>query len=438
MNLIIALDQRYEGTPDGRIWTPGLFAHTFWRRYLDVFDHVRVVARVREVPAPVPGWVRADGQGVSFVPFTYYRGPWQYLKRRRRIRADLRGVVGLSDSVILRVGSHVAGCLERELFRTGHPYGVEVVNDPYDAFSPGAIVHPLSPVFRWWFPRELRRQCSRACAAAYVTEHALQRRYPASSMVFTTTYSSVEMPDVAYVASTGAVFSTYFSDVELTETAFVPVYRHGCSAKSFFRLVAVGSLEHLYKAPDVLLEAIRRCVRDGIDLELVWIGGGKHQMQIEAQAQALGLGTRVKFPGQLPAGEAVREEMDRADVFVLPSRQEGLPRAMIEAMARALPCIGSTVGGIPELLPAEDLVPPGDHAALAAKIREVVSSPNRLARMSVRNLAKAQEYRDESLLKRRIEFYRYVRKATEAWVAGANGIVFLPSVDDQPERTEVE
>ncbi len=120
----------------------------------------------------------------------------------------------------------------------------------------------------------------------------------------------------------------------------------------------------------------------------------------------------------MPAGEAVREEMDRADVFVMPSRQEGLPRATIEAMARALPCIGSTVGGIPELLATEDLVPPGDALALATKIREVVSDPERMARMSARNLAKAGEYRDEALRERRVAFYRHVRKMTERWIRG--------------------
>ena len=89
---------------------------------------------------------------------------------------------------------------------------------------------------------------------------------------------------------------------------------------------------------------------------------------------------------------------------------------MIEAMARALPCIGSTVGGIPELLPLEDLVPPGDAAALARKIREVVIDPGRMARMSTRNLEKAREYREDALRERRVAFYQNIRNQTETWV----------------------
>ena len=90
----------------------------------------------------------------------------------------------------------------------------------------------------------------------------------------------------------------------------------------------------------------------------------------------------MTFLGQLPAGEMVRAQLDKADLFILPSKTEGLPRALVEAMARALPCIGTTVGGIPELLPSEDLVPPGDVKALAETIEDVLRRPERLAKMS--------------------------------------------------------
>ena len=124
----------------------------------------------------------------------------------------------------------------------------------------------------------------------------------------------------------------------------------------------------------------------------------------------------MRFLGQLSAGEAVRALLDAADLFLLPSRTEGLPRAMIEAMARALPCIGSTVGGIPELLAPEDMVPPGDAGALARKIREVVTDPERMCLMSARNLEVAREYRDDLLRERRTAFYRHVRTQTEQWL----------------------
>jgi glycosyltransferase involved in cell wall biosynthesis len=84
-------------------------------------------------------------------------------------------------------------------------------------------------------------------------------------------------------------------------------------------------------------------------------------------------------------------------------------------MARAVPCIGSAVGGIPELLDASELVPSGDPAALAAKIQEVLSDPSRMEKMSRRNLAGAQEFVDSALTERRRRFYQHVRDYTQRW-----------------------
>src|SRR5436190_2034071 len=75
---------------------------------------------------------------------------------------------------------------------------VQVVTDPYDAFVPGAIQHPLRPVLRHLFTRALRAECARACAASYVTAHALQKRYPCPA--FMIGVSDVELGDGAFVA----------------------------------------------------------------------------------------------------------------------------------------------------------------------------------------------------------------------------------------------
>jgi len=88
---------------------------------------------------------------------------------------------------------------------------------------------------------------------------------------------------------------------------------------------------------------------------------------------------------------------------------------MLEAMARGLPCIGSTIGCMAELLDPEELVPPGEPAALAAKIRAVLSDSQRMASQSQRNLERAQEYHEEILGQRRGAFHRHVRDRTEDW-----------------------
>ena len=394
MKVIVALEHRFASTPDGAVWTESQFPSSFWKRYLEVFDQVLVVARIRKVPSVSPMWQRADGEGVSFAPVPHYIGPWQYLLKAQQVKRAARNAFGVNDAVIFRVSSQIAQCIEPVLRRSGYPYGVEVVADPYDVFAPGSVRHPLRPFFRWLSPRMLKSMCARACAAAYVTEYALQRRYPPAPNAYSTHYSSIELHDIA----------------------FVTVPRSPRQERVTFTLICVGTLGQLYKAQDVLIDAVSICIKEGLDLKLVLVGDGKHRDELEAQAKNLGLEERVCFRGWLTAGDAVRQELDRADLFVLPSHQEGLPRAMIEAMARGLPCIGSRVGGIPELLSSEDMVSADDVAALANKIREVVTDSRRMARMSARNLEKAKGYRENILRHRRNVFYRYLREKTELWL----------------------
>lgn len=394
MDVVVPLEHRFDRTPDGAVWTQVAFAHSFWTRYLAVFDGVRMVARVRDVPVPPADGRRVDGPGVSVAAVPYFVGPWQYLRRAGQVRRAAQNAVSPGDAVIMRVSSTLADCIEPRLRRTGHPFAVEVVTDPADMFAPGSVEHPLRRFFRWWFPRNLRRQCATAIAASYVTEHALQERYPPAR----------------------GRLSTPCSDVELPGAAFTEASRSRRGGVGAWTLITVGTLAQLYKAPDVLIDAVAASVREGLDLRLILVGDGMYRGRLEARATSLGIRDRVDFAGWLTAGAPVRARLDQADLFVLPSRQEGLPRALVEAMARALPCIGSAIGGIPELLSAEDLVPASDVAALARKIRDVVTDPERLARMSARNLETAGRYRDEVLHERRTAFYRHVRERTEEWL----------------------
>lgn len=395
--MTIALEQRFEQTPDGATWLRVGYPYAFWRRYLEVFSGVTVVARVKRVTRVGDGYSRVDGEEVTVHPVPDFHGPREYLQRYLTVNRAVRSALDERSAVIFRAPSLIAQCLEPAVRGIGQPYGMEIVGDPYAVFAPGVVHHPLRPFLRYWFTARLKRQCEGACAIAYVTESALQERYPAPGGAFTTHYSSIDIQRDAFVDRP-------------------PPAREACGE---FTAVTVASLMQLYKATDVLLEAQAASVRSGVPVRLVIVGDGVYRTQLEEQARVLGLARHVVFTGELPNGEAVRSQLDRADLFVLPSRTEGLPRAMIEAMARGLPCIGSDVGGIPELLPSDDLVPADDVRALADKIRTVVLDPERRAQMAQRNLEKAREYQESALAERRRAFYQAVRERTERWLTGA-------------------
>ncbi len=408
MRLIITCEHRFALGSDGSVWTRVACDYSFWERYLSAFDSVRVVARAK-LDQQIDSKYRAvTGPCVEFWPLPYYLGPEQFLLRRRAIRKSLFSAVGESDALLCRVGSPLADELLPSIWEAQRPYGLEVVGDPYEAMGPGTIRHPLRPLFRARSARSLRTQCSRAVAVAYVTRESLERRYPSPA-------HSVGISDVGQLDFTHSpkVFTTNYSSVYCDDADFVGHARQFQSREQP-RILFVGSLAQMYKGPDVLLKAVKLLLTE-INPTVVMVGDGKHRVELEQLAGRLGIADHVRFLGELPSGQAIRDQFDQATLFVMPSRTEGLPRAMIEAMTRALPCIGTRVGGIPELLDDRDLVDSEDVAGLADKIKQVVTNPARLSEMSRRNLHCAQEYRPEVLDKRRAEFYGFLRQATQRW-----------------------
>ncbi|GGL75095.1 hypothetical protein GCM10010840_11480 [Deinococcus aerolatus] len=404
MELVTVLEHRFERTPDGQIWTQTAFAYSDWLPYLTTFESVNVVARVEDIAAVGHDMKLSSGPNVCFTAVPYFVGPKQFLLKARIVRRAVHNALLKESAVLLRIPGILGAIAYSILKKTGRPYGVLVAGDPHEVFARGAVRHPLRPLFQWWFTREMQIQCQNAMAISYVTRSALQKRYPSR-----------------------AGFSTSFSDVKLSEDTFVDRPHTGwqglATAQRPCRMALVGSLEQMYKAPDVVIKALAICANYDLHLQLTIIGEGKHRPELEALTRELNVQDRVRFAGQLSSGEAVRHELDQADLFVLPSRTEGLPRAMIEAMARGLPCIGSTVGGIPELLPSEDLVPPGDVHALAQKLQEVVTSPTRLGAMSSRNLEAAHTYEDSAMTQQRTAFYQYIEEQTARWQAARHRVV---------------
>jgi glycosyltransferase involved in cell wall biosynthesis len=397
MKIVVIGEKLLRRDHNGRYWTDSALDATYYHQlYLRVFDQVKVVAKVEEAQ-PLREWRRVDDELVSVCPFPNFVGPRGFAHMLPSVLWTASRAVGPHDAVILRGGGVLSLSLESHLRAARHPFGLEVTGDPRDIFAPGSADHRLGWFFRWWFSHELTRLAASASAIAYVTAKRLQQGYPPNADAFVTHYSRVSLPDVAFASGP----------------------RHHGAVKSPYRLVAVGAMARPYKGHDVLIHALRHCIDRGVDLTLTLVGDGKHRAELESLAASLSVKDRVTFTGELAGPQAVRQVLAGSDLFVHPSKAEGLPRAVIEAMAQALPCVATVVGGTPELLPPEDLVEPGDASALAEKIRTVVCEPSRMDQMSRQNLLKARDYCDRELHPRRDAFYQHVRERTEEFLGHA-------------------
>lgn len=381
----VILEERFRRLPNGQLFSPGGFSNDIWARYVREFGRIVVIARVEDTDVADPSWAEITLPGVEFSPIAPFLGPAGFLRNLPRVLASFRRATDEVEAMIVRAPGTLAILASVVLHSRRKPFAVEVVGDPIDVFGAG-IGGRLGPLLRFIFARNLRWLCMHADGVSYVTRDTLQRRYPAKSDALAIAVSDVQVAR--------EVFAT-------KPRAFVK--------EDDPQVFCAASLEVPYKGIDVLLEALAAMPSPP---RLRLGGDGRLRAQLEAQALRLGLSKRVVFLGRLSRDE-VLSEMRRCDLYVQPSLTEGLPRAVIEAMATAAPVIGSNVGGLPELLPPEDMVPPGNVSALAALMQAVLETPQRLSAMSAYSLSLAQDYEASLLEERRRGFYAGLRACGE-------------------------
>lgn len=404
MNLLVAIEGHFFVGDTGAIYGDGPARYSAWANYLEVFDQVTVLARIAQSQRVWPEEARADGPCVSFCALPDYRGPWQFLRMLPELKARVCQAVAQCDAFILRVPGLVGRVAWREITRLGKPYAVEVVGDPWDALGPGTWPSLFRPLFRRAGVRDLKSMCQGAMAAHYVTQKALQQRYPPGKDTYAVGFSDALM-DSAFASP---------QDMEKRLQRIEARATQGTGHASPFRIGFIGSMAQMYKGPDLLLRAAALCRSRGLNLETILAGDGRYKSVMIGLAAKLGIADATEFAGQLPFGKAVVELLDSIDLFVLPSRAEGLPRALLEAMARGCPCVGSDAGGIPELLAADDIFPTGNYRALAEKVMEVAGNPLRLRQMAMRNFEVSRGFSPERLKGARQGFLRHVKIFSKA------------------------
>lgn len=249
---------------------------------------------------------------------------WRAVGLARVVVVKQPGVIGIMATISARMQSK--------------PVAVSVVGDIGDVMDSG-VAGRLGQWGRRLAVAATRRVVRQADITHYVTRRTLQETYPPRPGTRTFTFSNVNVVDI--------------SAIERRRD------RH--------RLSIVGSQENSYKGHDVAIRSLGSLLRVVPGVELLIIGDGREASNLRALAAELGVLDRIEFAGRVSSREKIDLRLRSTDVFLMPSRTEGLPRAVIEAMSHGLPCVGSAVGGIPELVHPSMLVPVGDSEALATK-----------------------------------------------------------------------
>ncbi|WP_051261365.1 glycosyltransferase [Desulfovibrio inopinatus] len=147
-------------------------------------------------------------------------------------------------------------------------------------------------------------------------------------------------------------------------------------------ILCVGRLDPA-KGQRVLLAALARLVRQGLPFQAVFVGDGPDRSELKTLTISLDLADSVRFTGPLSQDD-VFAWYKQADVFVLPSFDEGIPVVLMEAMAMGVACLSTRVAGIPELIDETSglLVWPGDEAGLAEALARLLRGPDLRSRLA--------------------------------------------------------
>lgn len=388
MKLLVATDAHIYETPDGKHWTPAIYGYSFWCRYLNVFDKVRIVARTKKVQSVSNNSLLVDGPSIEVFPIPFYQGPKELLKVYVKIQSVLKNVSDGCDVAIFRMPSQTAQMVYGHV-KGKLPIGGEIVYDPTDDLQRkdlSMVVHFFDQITS----TRLKFFCKKANGVSYVTEKSIQKHYPSRARL---------------KGESTEYFETFYSSIDLKENAYTSprTYNKGKKIRICFSNVSMNGNR---KGEKILLRAVRIARDKGYDISAVLIGDGEMRPSFETLSKELGIQEYVLFVGRLASANEVRNVLIESDMFVFPTQAEGLPRGILEAMAVGLPVLSTPVGGIPEIIDRKYLFDPNDADGFANMICHLADNPDEMNMISYNNYNKALQYKNSILQQKRDMFYQ--------------------------------
>lgn len=368
---------------NNNVYTSGTLDKSIWPRYTAVFGDLTVIGRGRIINEKNHNYNLSSVDNVNFDLLYEIKGGIDYYKYRKKIIKKIEQYICSADYIILRMPSNFGVIAANICKKYNKKYLVEVVGSAFDSMYyfgnlTGKLIAPLSHINN-------KRSIKGAAAAVYVTRGYLQDNYPNPN-------KSINVSDV--------IIESFSEDV-------LNNHKKNIQRKSATKIIGtIGNISLPYKGYEVLFKALKDI---SFDFELQIVGGGDSKW-ITNIISKYGLSDNVILRGRLNERHEIFEFLDHLDLYVQPSLTEGLPRTVIEAMARACPIIGSDAGGIPELIDGTVIYRKNDHKRLKYLINSVLSSEDKLLNLSENNFNEAKKYTNENLNKRRFDFFNSIKE----------------------------
>lgn len=305
------------------------------------------------------------------------------LFERRRVRKELEEIINTSDLVICRFSGETGKIAADICHKIGKPYIVECVGCAWDSYWNYNMKGKLIAAYQFY---DQKRLIKRAPYVIYVTDEFLQRRYPTKG-------KWIPASNVELLPMNETNLQNRIKKIEDEGNVL------------YLKIGTAAAVNVKYKGQAYVIEAMSVLKAEGLRFKYQLIGPGDSKYLSDI-AVKFGVADDVEFIGTIPH-EKVFEWVDSLDLYIQPSNQEGLPRALIEAMSRGCPAIGSTTAGIPELLDDRAIFKRKKVAKLVQIMRAMYNPEMRLEHAKL-NYSSALRYQREEIYARRNKFFDLV------------------------------
>lgn len=376
---------------NGQYFTPSIYNSVFLNRYYNVFGKFSIIAKTKKSDLNslnINDLILIDSNLVNVIELPFYKGIFGLFSNWISISTLLLKYMNQFDGFIFRIAQIESYMVYLILSNLRIPHLAEVVNDPKTI-----IKMPILKQINLFLFKTIIKS---ALAVSYVTHTYLQNIYSpnnsrdVNSRIYETNYSSVELnPDDIKFPRNYSKVLTHISIIHISNTMHKDLKGH-----------------------ITLIKTLKLLIKNSYSVQCTIIGDGDYKRYYEKLVKKLKIFNSVVFVGNIKDRKIINEYIDKADFFIYPTKMEGLPRVLIEAMARGIPILSSPIAGIPELI-NENYLFKNDPKLYFNKIKYLVENYHILNEMSKENITKSQSFLSSLLNEKRSYFYSILKKEIE-------------------------
>lgn len=381
MRVLINLEHRFYKYNDA-IYDDTTYNADFFKPYVESFGNVVVLARVKEISLITDKFQRVDIDNISFFELPDYNR-YSFIYVIPKIIISLCRIrINDYDAVILRKPCRIGRLLSFLKLNSNSNYLIEYLGDMFDiaALKTSFISRYYAYLIAFWEKKQIKK----APIVTYVTKRYLQSHFPCGSSSKSFSWSDVMLERKQFVVK----------KIEKLNSCYTFIY-----TASFSK----------YKGHHYLPEIFKKLHLEGYQWKLVLIGDGVERKYIESKFLEYGINNHVEFTGNIP-NNIVRSYLAKADVYISTSLTEGLPRAILEAMACSLPVVAFSVGGINELIDSKYLTKSGEISKMLDIIKMLYMDIDFFESASRNNYYTAQMYNVDSMKSSRLASYEALKQ----------------------------